>query len=124
MSASHVLQRCSGLFAPLELSGRHRQYIEVWRNGIMIKTHARLIFERVSIARLHPRTGLLAISVSTAISLNFGTCASKIPDPVVSGLQGVSSGVAKVTDGGRLLSTRGTLAHLSHGLIVVANERR
>lgn len=122
MGASRGLKRRLGMFASLELAGKHCSSIEVWRNDVMVKTHARLLSKSVSIARVYLRPGLLTISVSIVISLNFGTCASKIPDPVVSGLQGVSSGIAKVADGGRLLGARCTLTHFSHGLVVVAND--
>ena len=43
---------------------------------------------------------------------------------LVPDLQGVSSGVAKVANSGRLLSARSTFTDLCHGLIVVANNRR
>lgn len=43
---------------------------------------------------------------------------------IVAGLQSISSSIAKVADGRRLLSARSTFSDLCHGLVVVANNRR
>lgn len=67
---------------------------------------------------------LYTLSVSAAMSLELGICASTISLPILSGLQGVSSGVGKVANGGGLLSARSTLPDLCHRLVVVANNRR
>jgi hypothetical protein len=43
---------------------------------------------------------------------------------ILSGLQGISSGVAKVANGGRLLGARSALTDLCHGLVVIADNCR
>lgn len=98
-----------------------------WRSkNILACMYTRLFPKSIQSPVCIPKLSQTAIfDVSAAILSTWHICVRlHIYYFIVLRLQGVSSGVAKVANGVRLLSARGTLTDLCHGLVVVAHNRR